>query len=269
MPELEHYPIAEGFFTPRLGFDIIRRNLWVFIQSVFGVFPGLDPEQEGKSRFLTQADCYTSWLLFAWMALTWWSGLWGLLFWLISPMLPFFIFDLKGPRVWLSRWYVPVLGVVLMVSGAPAFVRWGMLAWWSAQTIYYSRFYRSDLLFYEQVKRENPNRDHYRIDNLAYCLLEAGRHSEAEDEFQAVLKADPDNVKASFFVNSFAVVRRYTAEGKIGVSFRCTFCNAQAFGLLEDGERITWQDHLMFWFQVCPQCGKSEAKFSPQAGTRS
>jgi len=260
VPERQHEPLATRRYTLPETLDCFRRNFWIFIQATVGIFPCLDPEQEGTVRHSTRADRWTWFLLPAWLACSYWSGFWGLLFWLMSPLFVFFFFELgnarePGPRVWLPRWYVATLGVVLMLDGAPRGVRWAMIGWWVFSSFRISRFYSSDLRFYEQVRRENPNRSHYRIAGLGFLLLRDGRHSEAEDEFAAVLKVDPDNRKALLFTQQLDMNRQYTAAGKIGVGFTCVFCQTQALGLLEDGERLTAQEHAMFFFRVCPQCG--------------
>lgn len=165
----------------------------------------------------------------------------------------------RGPRVWLSRWYVGVLGVVGVAVWMPAWVRWLAVILWAGSTLYISRFYSSELLFYKQWISENPNPDHYRIANYGFCLLNAGRHIQAEDEFKRVLFEDPDNWRAKAFLQMFESNRAWTAKGWIPVGMICRFCDAKEGRMLRDGDTLSKREHDMYFLRICSQCGRQNA----------
>ena len=244
----------------------LRQNTWIFLTAIAGN-PGLDPDQEGDVYQFSARQTIqllAGVLLIPW--LTYCSGFWPVLVWLCSPWLISATCELgeekhptgriyRSPKIWLPRWYAGVLGIVLLFAGMPAGIRWAIAGYWMMQTFAVARCYSSPLLFYQTVKNENPNRNHFRLAGLPYLMLEAGKHYQAEMEFQEVLKVDPLNWKAQFILAMFQKNREWTAAGIGFLSFRCSSCELESARLLKHGDRLSFPEHQMYFLRVCARCG--------------
>lgn len=254
-------------YRPREFWLAFKWNLWIFCQAVLIGNPGLDPEQEGDHYVFAKRDYLTLFLLPAFFFIGF--SIWfPILVWFLSPWFICATCELgeqrertgrlyRGPRIHLPRWYVSILGVVLMFCQAPAWIRWGIVVYWAISAVFVADCYRSDWKFYAIAKRQNPNRNHYQIANLAFILLREGKHYQAEEEFEDVLKRDPLNFRAGYFVEMFKRNRSWTEAGIAFVSFLCLRCSSQAGRLLRDGDTLTPAEHAMFLSnpRKCNFCG--------------
>ncbi len=203
--------------------DCWARNLWMLVYAVVGAWPGLDPEQGGNHRVHELKDRILYVLLVA-LLLIFGLNPWGFVFWLLSPVVVCFFLELgheeyRGPRVWLSRWYLSILGVVLMLSRLPGWLRWAYVATWVLMSFWSSGFYATERIYYERQKAENRNPDPYRLPNLAFQYLRACQQSIAEDEYSRVLDFDPKNPKAQTMLALLEANREWGRKGFVGMGF--------------------------------------------------
>lgn len=260
-------------YTARECWITIQWNLWMFFQAVLIGNPGLDPDQEGDHYVFAWRD-YCTLVLTPVLLFFGFSGLFPFCVWFFSPWLICATCELgeqrdptgrvyRGPRIHFPRWYISNLGIVLMFQAAPAWLRWGLVIYWAISAFSVADCYRSDWKFYAVAKLQNPNRNHFQIANLAYILLREGKHYQAEEEFQEVLKVDPLNYRAGYFTEMFRRNRTWTEAGYGFVGFICQRCKSEAAKLIRHGDTITKAEHAMFFEnpRTCDFCGNVQGFF--------
>lgn len=255
--------------SPGLLIDTLARNFWTFLIAAAGVFPGVDPEQEGRVYYWSWRDSMVPafvWMSLAFGCLSYVGGWRGAAVWFLSPAAACMFFELspdakyRAPRVWLSRWYVSALGVVLVWACYPAWARWGAVILWAVWSRRVSRLYVSPLAFNQQKLAENPNPDLYRAADVGVHYLENCQQWQAIEIFQDVLSRDPEHWKAKTYLQIMESSRDWIASGLVQLRFVCRRCGVDSVRFFKDGERFTAEDHVMFFLKRCPKCrmeGKS------------
>ena len=249
-------------YTPRECLDCFLRNIWTAIQALVIGHPGLDPEQDGSRWRLTRFDAATL-ILLPFVCIGWWRlyGSWTVVLFFLSPVLPAMSLEMgnekeRGPRVWLSRWYLGMLPLVSFYARFPTWWQLLTLFLWLAMSWGVSGFYRSAEANYKQWLAENPNPDHYRLTALAFEYLRQGKQSQAEDEYQRALDYDPSNARASIMTAQFALNRTYHERGYIGLGFTCQHCHYRDMAFFTDGDQLSREQYRMYIDRVCSLCGK-------------
>lgn len=252
--------------TPSEFLDTFSRNWWELIRAVSGAVD-LDPEQEGTDYQWSTPWYIRQGYMVVFVFLAFYGGWPGILFWFLCPAFACMFFELgypdqkgaytgRGPRVWLSRWYLSTLAVALIVLPLWPLIRWGIVCMWAITSFYKSHFYRSELAYYVQHKRENPNRDHYRIANLPWQYLRNGQELKAAEEYAEVLKIDPDNWRALTVVKVLQSNIDWHDKGVSGLGFTCPDCNYNLNRMIQDGDQLTGKEHDTFFLRICPVCGE-------------
>lgn len=248
--------------------DTLSRNWWELIRAVSGIVD-LDPEQEGSGNDYTWNENIVRRVLLyvVFVCLAFLGGWKGIVLWFLCPAFACMFFELgypdqkgaysgRGPRVWLSRWYLSTLAVALIVLPFPAWFRWLIVLYWALTSYFKSYFYRSELAYYSQHKHENPNRDHYRIANLPWQYLRNGQELRAAEEYAEVLKLDPDNWRALTVVEVMKSNIAWHDKGITGLGFTCDRCGWNAQRMIQDGSQLTGVEHDAFFLKMCPVCGR-------------
>lgn len=249
-------------YTPREAIDCWWRNLVILAYAVVGINPGLDPEQGGSSYVWGWKDRAVLWSLAILCASS--AGgpnAWGILLWVLSPVVVCFFLELgnemyRGPRVWLPRWYLSIAGVVMILLNAPDALRWILVMLWALQSFEIAGAFQTERGYYERHKAENPNPDPYRMANLPFQYLREGHQSIAEDEFRRVLEHDPTNPRAKAFLGLLEANRNWIRAGNVGVAFSCMYCQAQHSRMLKDGDTLEPAEYNALFLRICPRCGK-------------
>ena len=262
--------LGARLYTPRELGDCLMRNAWTFAELLF-VFPSLDREQHGpQSAYVwTWRDfaAVIGFLMLPVFVVV--SGFTGFVVAILTPAVGCMFLELvpgagagtryRGPRIWLPRWYLTTVGIVLLWSGFSVYLRWFLIVLWAISSWHLSKFYSSDLLFYAQVKRENPNRDHYRIAALPMIYLWGGQELQAEQEFMEVLKIDPGNERANLIVSLMQQNIRMHMAGSYMMGFSCIHCGHRDGMVVRDGVRFSQAEHNMYFFRDCIKCGRKSA----------
>ena len=252
--------------TPPEFLDTLSRNWWELIRAVSGIVD-LDPEQEGNVYVWKYSELWNVFYMIPFVILFFLGGWKGIVLWFLCPAFACMFFELgypdqqgaysgRGPRVWLSRWYLSTLAVALIVLPFPAWFRWMIVLYWALTSYRTSYFYRSELAYYSQHKLENPNRDHYRIANLPWQYLRNGQELRAAEEYAEVLKLDPDNWRANMVVKIMQSNLDWHAKGIVGLGFTCAKCGWNKQRMVLDGSQLTGVEHDAFFLKMCPVCGR-------------
>lgn len=242
----------------------------MFLCGLFLMDEGVDPEQEGSYYLFRGDEAFRLfWFtLFLLPILVHFSDLKWVFVFLLSPAFACMFFELgsekfRGPRVWLSRWYLSTLAIPLLLSGVlfswwiSELLGWVLIGCWAIMSFQKSKLFSSEFLFYKSVKDSNPNPDHFRIHALPFLYLRDGQISQAEDEYLRVLEVDPDNEHANFFVAQMRGNLAWHEKGLFMMGFTCVWCEYQDNICIQDGVRLTRAQHDMFFLRVCPTCLKS------------
>lgn len=156
-------------------------------------------------------------------------------------------------RLLCSRWYFAMIGAALLLASASL---WILIPLWAYQTWQRAHFWGSAHDYWNQAFDENPKPCSRRVHNKAWILFMAGNMDGAELEYERILTIDPQNVRAIAFLQTVKASRAMLAQNRYPVAFNCGECRFEHMGLFQPGERISKEEHAIFFLRQCPRCKK-------------